>query len=292
MQNIYDDPAFYAGYSQLRRSVEGLDGAPEWPALRALLPELRGRRVVDLGCGYGWFCRWAQKQGATRLLGIDISEKMLARARELNLAAGITYQRDDLETFALPETSFDLAYSSLALHYIGVVERFFGTVHRALVPGGRFVFSAEHPIYMAPWNPAWSDAADGREVWRLDRYLEEGPRTTNWLADGVVKQHRTIGTTFNALIRAGFTIARVEEWGRPKRKSKPTRNGHVNGSAPCFYWSPPHGNERVITYARREEPVSETALGYLDQLPWALSPAALSDSRRSLRVSAFDGWSQ
>src|SRR3954466_11808205 len=101
LQNIYDDPDFYAGYSQLPRSVEGLDGAPEWPALRALLPELRGRRVLDLGCGYGWFCRWAQEQGATRVLGIDVSEKMLARARELNLAAGITYERDDLETFAL-----------------------------------------------------------------------------------------------------------------------------------------------------------------------------------------------
>ena len=40
-QNIYDDEEFFAGYSRLRRSVEGLDGAPEWPALSALLPDLR-----------------------------------------------------------------------------------------------------------------------------------------------------------------------------------------------------------------------------------------------------------
>jgi SAM-dependent methyltransferase len=212
-QNIYDNPDFYAGYSQLRRSVEGLDGAPEWPALRALLPELRGRRVVDLGCGYGWFCRWAQEQGATRVLGIDVSERMLARARELNAAEGITYQRHDLETFALGEGAFDVAYSSLTLHYIRDVERFFVMVHRALVPGGQLVFSTEHPIYMAPSNPAWATAGDGHETWPLDRYLDEGPRTTDWLANGVVKQHRTIGTTLNALIRVGFTIAHVEEWG-------------------------------------------------------------------------------
>ena len=63
-QNIYDDPAFFDGYSRLNRSVHGLDGATEWPALRAMLPDPRGLRVLDLGCGYGWFCRWAAQQGA------------------------------------------------------------------------------------------------------------------------------------------------------------------------------------------------------------------------------------
>ena len=50
-QNIYDDPKFFEGYSRLPRSVAGLDGAPEWPALRALIPNLQGCSVVDLGCG-------------------------------------------------------------------------------------------------------------------------------------------------------------------------------------------------------------------------------------------------
>ena len=65
-QNIYDDETFFAGYSQLPRSVHGLEGAPEWPVLRAMLPELRGRRVLDLGCGFGWFCRFAAGEGAGR----------------------------------------------------------------------------------------------------------------------------------------------------------------------------------------------------------------------------------
>jgi hypothetical protein len=46
----------------------------------------------------------------------------------------------------------------------------------------------------------------------VDSYAVEGPRRTDWLADGVIKQHRTIGTTLNALIAQGFTIAHVEEW--------------------------------------------------------------------------------
>jgi 2-polyprenyl-3-methyl-5-hydroxy-6-metoxy-1,4-benzoquinol methylase len=89
-QNIYDDPEFFEKYGQLERSVKGLAGAAEWPALRALLPDLRGLRVLDLGCGCGWFCRWARGQGAAHVLGLDVSEKMLVRARAMTADAAIT----------------------------------------------------------------------------------------------------------------------------------------------------------------------------------------------------------
>jgi SAM-dependent methyltransferase len=178
-QNIYDEPGFFAGYSQLGRSVEGLDGAAEWPALRAMLPEMPGLRVVDLGCGFGWFCRWAAEQGAASVLGLDLSERMLARARESAAGPAIAYERADLERLELPEGAFDLAYSSLALHYVEDAARLFATVHRALVPGGHFVFSTEHPIYMAPTNPGWELDGEGRRVWPLNQYLVEGPRRTS-----------------------------------------------------------------------------------------------------------------
>jgi ubiquinone/menaquinone biosynthesis C-methylase UbiE len=212
-QNIYDDPNFFAGYSRLGRSLEGLEGAAEWPALRALLPDLRGLRVVDLGCGFGWFCRWAREQGAAEVLGVDVSEKMLARARDSTNDPAITYLQADLERLDLPEAGFDLAYSSLALHYIEDLAGLMGKVHRALVPGGRLVFSCEHPIFTAPTNPGWSIGADGRKTWPVDSYLSEGPRRTDWLAKGVVKQHRTLGTYVNLLLRLGFALAHVEEWG-------------------------------------------------------------------------------
>ncbi len=211
-QNIYDDPGFFEGYSRLRRSAEGLDGAPEWPALRALLPDMRGLDVVDLGCGFGWFCRWAREQGAARVLGLDLSERMLARARASTADPAVAYERADLEGLRLPEGRFDLAYSSLALHYVEDAARFFAEVRRALAPGGRFVFSTEHPVYTAPSDPGWSIDTRGRKVWPVDGYLIEGPRTTDWLAEGVVKHHRTIGTTLNLLIRSGFAIGHVEEF--------------------------------------------------------------------------------
>jgi SAM-dependent methyltransferase len=211
-QNIYDEPGFFAAYSRLDRSVEGLAGMPEWPALRAMLPDLCGRKVVDLGCGFGWFCRWARQQGAARVLGIDLSEKMLARACSATSDAAITYMRADIERLALPDAAFDLAYSSLALHYIEDIAALFATVHCALMPGGHLVFSTEHPVYTAPLHPGWSIDASGRKTWPVDRYLVEGRRTTDWLAKGVVKYHRTIGTTLNHLIRGGFAISQVEEF--------------------------------------------------------------------------------
>lgn len=211
-QNIYDDPQFFEEYSHFRRSRLGLAGAAEWPAMNSLLPPMNGGRVVDLGCGFGWFCRWAREAGAAKVLGLDLSEKMLRRARAETQDDAITYERTDLDALVLPEGSFDLAYSSLALHYLEDLRPLAAAVHGALVPGGRFVFSVEHPIYMAPGQPNWIEAADGRKVWPLDSYLREGKRTTDWLAPDVVKFHRTIGTTLNVLIDAGFSIGRVIEW--------------------------------------------------------------------------------
>jgi len=117
-QNIYDDPDFFAGYSQLRRSREGLAGAPEWPALRRMLPPLEGARVLDLGCGFGAFARWAREMGAASVLGVDRSENMLAQARTQTRDPGVTYDLADIEHLALPDASFDLVYSALTLHYI------------------------------------------------------------------------------------------------------------------------------------------------------------------------------
>jgi SAM-dependent methyltransferase len=211
-QNIYDTAAFFEGYCRLPRSRHGLDGAPEWPAIRALLPDLRGKRVVDLGCGFGWFARWAAEQGAARVVGLDLSANMIERARRDTTSERIEYQIADLETLELPVAAYDLAYSSLAFHYIEDFGRLVRTVHQALVPGAQFVFTIEHPIYMTPAKPGWSVADDGRMSWPVDGYSVEGRRITDWLAKGVVKYHRTIGSTLNTLIGSGFAIRGVVEF--------------------------------------------------------------------------------
>ena len=70
---------------------------------------------------------------------------------------------------------------------------------------------------MAPRRPGWRTDGAGHKTWPLDAYLIEGPRRTDWLAPGVIKQHRLMATTLNLLIGAGFTLDRVEEW-RPSEQ--------------------------------------------------------------------------
>lgn len=212
-QNIYDDPDFLAGYVTLDRQVHGLDGAAEWPVLRSLLPDVAGRRVVDLGCGFGWFSRWAAQQGAAAVLGIDVSTKMLERARSDTAAAVVEYRCEDLDQFELAPRSADLVFSSLTLHYVRDLERLMSVVAASIAPGGSMVFSVEHPIYSAPTRQSFETSDDGVRIWPLDRYLVEGERVTRWFVDGVRKQHRTVATYVNTVIEAGLVLDRIVEWG-------------------------------------------------------------------------------
>ncbi|MEG0629120.1 MAG: class I SAM-dependent methyltransferase, partial [Enterococcus sp.] len=114
MKNIYDDNAFFESYSQMTRSQQGLTGAGEWQTLKALLPDFKGKRVLDLGCGYGWHCLYAAEHGATSVVGVDLSEKMLAVARQKNNFANVTYLHDSIDTVDFEAGSFDIVLSSLA----------------------------------------------------------------------------------------------------------------------------------------------------------------------------------
>ncbi|KAK1768108.1 S-adenosyl-L-methionine-dependent methyltransferase [Phialemonium atrogriseum] len=218
-QNIYDQQDFFEKYSELPRSVKGLDGAPEWPHLQSFLPDLTGLRVLDLGCGFGWFVRWAKEHGAETVHGVDISQNMLDRARGMTEDGkhdGITYQRADLDELRLPEGdrgSYDVVFSSLAFHYLEHLPELVGKVHGALKPKGRLVFSVEHPIFTAPSTQGMQvNPETGRKYWPLDDYQKEGLRVTNWLANGVRKQHRTLATYINILLSAGFELTDFHEW--------------------------------------------------------------------------------
>lgn len=211
-QNIYDNPKFFAGYSQLPRQTYGLEGAPEWNAIKAMLPTLQGRRVADLGCGFGWASRWMRQNGATSVVGYDLSENMIRRARADTDDDAINYQIADLDTLELPARSFELVYSALAFHYVGDFDRLVAMMHRALVPDGVLVFTIEHPIFMAASHPNWIDNGADRKTWPVSGYSIEGERRTNWFTNGVLKYHRTMGTTLNTLIGNRFQIDRVEEF--------------------------------------------------------------------------------
>lgn len=213
-QNKYDDPDFFAAYSQMPRSVGGLQEAYEWPVFRTLLPDLRQKRVLDLGCGFGWHCRYARQEGAESAVGVDLSENMLARAREATDDPGIEYRRSAIEDIHFPVDTFDVVISSLALHYVERFDLVCRRVHACLAAGGRFVFSVEHPVFTAMAAQDWCYGSEGeRKHWPVDDYYAEGPRHTHWLTEDVVKYHRTVTTYVNTLLDSDFHIVRLVEPG-------------------------------------------------------------------------------
>ncbi|WP_336774956.1 class I SAM-dependent methyltransferase [Paenibacillus sp. MMO-58] len=213
-QNKYDDPDFFDKYSQMARSIGGLEAAGEWHVLRTMIPDLRDKRVLDLGCGYGWHCRYVREQGARSVLGIDISEKMIARAKSFNEDAAITYRQAAIEDISFEPGEFDVVISSLALHY---VEDFAGAcskIYDSLVPGGSFVMSMEHPVFTAVAAQDWHYGPSGERLhWPVDNYQDEGSRIARFLDSDVIKYHRTLSAIMNALIQAGFRVTEVAEPG-------------------------------------------------------------------------------
>lgn len=212
-QNIYDDPAFFAGYSTLERFGAGWERAAERADFLALLPNIEGLRVLDLGCGAGQLAHYLATTGAAEVVGVDVSERMLALARAQWAHPRVTHRREPIEHVAFPLARFDLVVSSLVLHY---VEDYRGLVSRIatwLAPGGVLVYSTEHPIFTArlPGDGWVLDDAGRRTRWGLDRYAEEGAREEHWFVPGVWKVHRTMATLINGLLDAGLVVERVLE---------------------------------------------------------------------------------
>ena len=81
--NQYDNPDFFDAYSKMPRSQLGLDSAGEWQQLQPLFPQLHGKTVLDLGCGYGWHCKYAAQQGASFVLGLDQSSRITDAGRDV-----------------------------------------------------------------------------------------------------------------------------------------------------------------------------------------------------------------
>lgn len=196
----------------MTRSVEGLAGAGEWHVLRTMLPDFKDKRVLDLGCGFGWHCMWAQQHGAKKVVGVDISQKMLAKAREMDSTSSIEYMELPIEDIDFPDASFDIVISSLAFHYIASFEAIAKKINRVLAPNGAFIFSVEHPIFTAYGNQQWYNDADDKPLhWPVDRYFDEGARSAVFLGETMTKYHKTLTTYLNELLRNGFAIKEIIE---------------------------------------------------------------------------------
>ena len=216
-ENKYDDSVFFEKYGQMERSKKGLAGAGEWSEFRKMMPDFLGKRVLDLGCGYGWHCIYAARNKAKAVLGVDISEKMLQKAREMTKDTRISYQMAAMEDLEFQAGSFDVVFSSLAFHYVKDFRALVEKIGEWLVDGGEFVFSVEHPVFTAYGSQDWYYGEDGSILhFPVDNYFYEGKRDAVFLGEHVMKYHRTLTTYLGALLENGFSIQKLAEPKPPK----------------------------------------------------------------------------
>ncbi|MDV4150759.1 class I SAM-dependent methyltransferase [Clostridium sp. AL.422] len=211
-ENKYDDNIFFDKYSKMKRSIYGLQGAGEWETFKSMLPNFENKRVLDLGCGFGWHCKYAIENNAIEAIGVDLSEKMLERAKEINGDKAIKYINLSIEEVKFDSEYFDTVISSLAFHYVKNFDKVCQNVYDMLKDDGDFIFSVEHPIFTAYGNQEWYYNEEGNKLhWPIDNYFYEGIRETNFLGECVRKYHKTLTTYINSLLKCGFTIREVIE---------------------------------------------------------------------------------
>lgn len=212
---FYDNEAVFATYMRGRATrLDSPNETLEKPIFDELVGNLADLRILDLGCGNAAFGLEALQKGCHSYLGIDGSHKMVEVAKEKLSGTLGKVVRATIETWDYPLQQFDLVTSRLALHYVQEIEPVFAKVYQALIEGGRFIFSVEHPV-ITSCDRAWQ--TDGpRQDWIVDNYFDTGPRLTNWMGGQVIKYHRTVEDYFAALHAIGLVVDAVRE-SRPLR---------------------------------------------------------------------------
>lgn len=212
--DFYDEAAVFARYQAKRSGSENPNETLEKPVFDELAADLRDLRILDLGCGDARFGQEALQQGCRRYVGIEASQKMFRLAQSNLEGSTGTVIRATIEAWEYPLQHFDLVTSRLALHYVEDVTGVFLNVHNALIAGGRFIFSVEHPVITS--CERGRRVGHKRQDWIVDDYFDSGRRVVPWMGHEVVKYHRTLEDYFIALRTAGFTVEALRE-SRPRR---------------------------------------------------------------------------
>lgn len=191
----------------------------EKPAMYSLLPSLKGKTVISLGCGSGEDCHYLAQQGAKKVVGTDITKPLLDAAQAAYPEC--EYRLMDMEQLDFEEASFDFAYSSLAIHYIENWTKVFSEVYRILKPDSYFLFSCEHPIFSSMFTTKDDGVinvqelsrtinADTKTVSIIGDYMTHRPSSTD-IKMAVTVWHKPIGEISDEAAAAGFLIAAIKE---------------------------------------------------------------------------------
>jgi SAM-dependent methyltransferase len=175
-----------------------------------LLGEVRGRRVLELGCGAAAAARWLDGQGA-EVVAMDLSGGMLRQAQQAADRSGVRVPLVQADALALPfpDAAFDVVCTAFgAVPFVADSGALMREVARVLRPGGKWVFSITHPMR---W--IFLDEPGREGLVAVHPYFDRRPYVEQDEA-GVptyVEQHRTLGDRLRELVSAGFVLTDLVE---------------------------------------------------------------------------------
>jgi SAM-dependent methyltransferase len=224
------------------------------PVVRELLGQVKRKKVIEIGCGNGYFSRALAKRGA-KMTSLDVSSEMIAiaRAEEKKHPLGIVYlHRDAAHLRGMKSASFDLAVSNMVFMDIIDIKAAIKEIGRVLKPGGRLVFSILHPAFMfeGTWEDIKGEKRFGRIVWR---YLRPYTDINHW--DGrrlnTKGYVRPLNFYMQALRTAGLAVTDLREIAtkKPVRKMPAEKESLLR---PSLYSSAAERREKLRS--RREIP--------------------------------------
>ena len=218
IQNIYDNQQFYDEYKKMRDSKINANELIEIPTMKSMLPNLKNKTILDLGCGSGGMARYFVEQGAKSVFAIDISQNMINEAKA-QPCDKIEYQIMPMEDINKISKKFDIVFSSLAFHYVEDFKKLIHDCYNLLKKNGILIFSQENPIATAIiYQEGLSKYIEqnGKRYYLVADYNDISQRFLDWNVKDVKKYHRNFETVINTLINEKFTLLELREPGASK----------------------------------------------------------------------------
>ncbi|MEW1960732.1 class I SAM-dependent methyltransferase [Kineococcus sp. NPDC059986] len=209
VEPFYDGDGVAHSYSRHRHSGPSPNHVMEEPAFLAAVGDLGGLAVLDLGCGDAHFGLVALQAGARSYLGVDNSRAMLEQARQVLTGTEAHVQHSSIEELQLPDGTFDLIVSRMALHHVEDLDSVLSACRRWVVPSGRVVFTVLHPVLTSPISVPPS--TERRTDWTVDDYFSTGARQRSWMGSRVTWYHRTLENYVTSLAANGFALSQLRE---------------------------------------------------------------------------------
>lgn len=196
---------------QYQRTKESpLRSFVEAPTFFSLVGDIRGKRVLDLACGEGFYTRRLKESGASHVVGVDISREMIALAaeQERRAPAGVRYVCADVET--LPDQGeFDIVVAAYLLHYSQSEQAMLRMCRRIVAhlgDGGRFITLNENPNQSVAQYAGYAQYGFNKTV---EQPRRDGSQITYWMVSGremfkFQASYFARGTYERVLTAAGF----------------------------------------------------------------------------------------